>query len=180
MTQSLPPLFAFSPFDGQSEHYVSLIKQFSAAHAFRSATVDELLLDDDYHRRPLRPEDFEFLKFMKPVRPHNVSRLPALASNRTLLSIYELDVMRLPRSGEPAEWQHFSDFYRDDTKVLGAQIAPFLEAYAFEYLAEGVDGAEHHAQLHRHQPDPQRHHDLRRGLSNLSRHATGRGYRRIR
>jgi hypothetical protein len=40
-----------------------------AAHPFRSATVDELLLDDDYHRRPLRPEDFEFLKFMKPVRP---------------------------------------------------------------------------------------------------------------
>ena len=142
MTQSLPPLFAFSPFDGQSEHYVSLIKQFSAAHAFRSATVDELLLDDDYHRRPLRPEDFEFLKFMKPVRPHNVSRLPALASNRTLLSIYELDVMRLPRSGDAAEWQHFSDFYRDDTRVLGAQIAPFLEAYAFEYLAEGVDATE--------------------------------------
>ena len=142
MTQSLPPLFAFSPFDGQSEHYVSLIKQFAAAHAFRSATVDELLLDDDYHRRPLRPEDFEFLKFMKPVRPHNVSRLPALASNRTLLSIYELDVMRLPRSGDAAEWQHFSDFYRDDTRVLGAQIAPFLEAYAFEYLAEGVDATE--------------------------------------
>ena len=142
MTQSLPPLFAFSPFDGQSEHYVLLIKQFAAAHAFRSATVDELLLDDDYHRRPLRPEDFEFLKFMKPVRPHNVSRLPALASNRTLLSIYELDVMRLPRSGDAAEWQHFSDFYRDDTRVLGAQIAPFLEAYAFEYLAEGVDATE--------------------------------------
>lgn len=142
MTQSLPPLFAFAPFDGQSEHYVSLIKQFSAAHPFRSATVDELLLDDDYHRRPLRPEDFEFLKFQKPVRLHNVSRLPALASGRTLLSIYELDVARLPRSSDPAEWQHFADFYRDDTKVLGAQIAPFLEGYAFAYLAENVDATE--------------------------------------
>lgn len=142
MTQALPPLFDFSTFDGQSDHFVTLIKQFADAHAFRSATVDELVLDDDYHRRPLRPEDFEFLKFRKPVRVHNVSRLPALASGRTLLSIYELDVLRLPRSADAAEWQHFSDFYRDDTKALGAQIAPFLEAYAFEYLSTGVDATE--------------------------------------
>jgi len=97
------------------------------------------VLDNDYHRRPLRPEDFEFLKFMKPVRDHNVSRLPSLASNRTLLSIYELDVVRLPRSSEATGWQHFAAFYNDGTKALGAQIAPFLEAYAFDYLCRDVD-----------------------------------------
>ena len=136
MTQATPLLFDFAPFAGKSEQYVELIKLFAAAHSFRSATVDELLLDDDYHRRPLRPEDFEFLKFAKPVRQHNVSRLPSLAANRTLLSIYELGVARLPRSAEAAEWQHFSEFYRDDVQVRGAQLAPFLEAYAFEYLAQ--------------------------------------------
>ncbi|WLE63031.1 peptide synthetase [Burkholderia plantarii] len=135
MTQAMPLLFDFSPFVGQSERHVELIKQFSAAHAFRSAQVSELLLDDDFHRRPLRPEDFEFLKFQKPVRMHNVSRLPALASGRTLLSIYELGVARLPRSADADEWQHFSGFYGDDVQVFGAQIVPFLEAYAFEYLA---------------------------------------------
>lgn len=136
MSQAMPLLFDFSPFAGQSERYVELIKQFSAAHAFRSAHVSELLLEDDFHRRPLRPEDFEFLKFQKPVRMHNVSRLPALASGRTLLSIYELGVARLPRSADIDEWQHFSGFYGDDVQVFGAQIAPFLEAYAFEYLAQ--------------------------------------------
>jgi len=139
MSQASLPIFDFSPFVGQSERYVALIKQFAAAEPFRSATVDELLLDDDFHRRPLRPEDFEFLKFMKPVRRHNVSRLPALASGRTLMSIYELDVARAPASGEPAEWQRFADFYREATRVLGAQIAPFLEAYAFEYLTNDID-----------------------------------------
>ncbi len=136
MTQAMPLLFDFSPFVGQSERYVELIKQFSAAHAFRSAHVSELLLEDDFHRRPLRPEDFEFLKFQKPVRMHNVSRLPALASGRTLLSIYELGVARLPRSADAEEWQHFSGFYGDDVQVFGAQIVPFLEAYAFEYLSQ--------------------------------------------
>jgi hypothetical protein len=142
MSQAPLPIFDFSPFVGHSERYVALIKQFAAAQPFRSATVDELLLDDDFHRRPLRPEDFEFLKFMKPVREHNVSRLPALASGRTLMSIYELDLARPPLSGEPADWQRFTDFYSEDTRELGAQIAPFLEAYAFEYLTKDVDTSE--------------------------------------
>ncbi|MDE1182645.1 peptide synthetase [Paraburkholderia sp.] len=147
MTHRHPALFDFGDFSGRSEEYVALIRQFAAAQAFRSATVDELVLDDDYHRRPLRPEDFDFLKFMKPVRSDNVSRLPSLASNRTLLSIYELDVARMPRSADPADWQRFTEFYRDDVKTLGAQLSPFLEAYAFSYLGnltagdEGVDAA---------------------------------------
>lgn len=142
MTQRYPALFDFGPFAGQSEAYVVLIKQFAAAQAFRSATVDELVLDDDFHRRPLRPEDFEFLKFMKPVRSDNVSRLPSLASNRTLLSIYELDVTRAPRSANAADWARFTDFYRDDVRTLGAQLAPFLEAYAFSYLGDRATGDE--------------------------------------
>ncbi|WP_321884920.1 cupin domain-containing protein [Paraburkholderia bannensis] len=145
MTQRYPALFDFGAFAGQSEAYVAIIKQFAAAQAFRSASVDELVLDDDFHRRPLRPEDFEFLKFMKPVRSDNVSRLPSLASNRTLLSIYELDVTRAPRSAQAADWARFTDFYRDDVRTLGAQLTPFLEAYAFSYLgdqASGVEGEE--------------------------------------
>lgn len=31
MTQPVPPLFDFSSFDGKSEHYLSLIRQFAAA-----------------------------------------------------------------------------------------------------------------------------------------------------
>jgi len=136
MMQTLPQLFDFSIFNAQSESYVALIQQFCAAPPFRSATVDELVLDDDYHRRPLRPEDCAFLKFKKPIQAHTVSRLPALAANRMLLSIYELSIARLPRSDDAAEWQHCSAFYCDETKTLGTRIAPFLEAYAFEFLAK--------------------------------------------
>ncbi|MCY0386851.1 peptide synthetase [Robbsia sp. Bb-Pol-6] len=135
MTPSQPLLFDFSPFVGQSEGYVALIQQFAAARPFRSALVSELVLEDDYHRRALRPEDFAFLKFAKPVRMHNVSRLPSLAANRTLLSIYESGAARLPRSAAPEEWARFTAFSSDDVQVQGARIAPFLEAYAFDYLA---------------------------------------------
>lgn len=135
MTSGPSSLFDFTPFAGQSEQYVELIRAFAAAHAFRSATVSELLLNDDFHRRPLRPEDFAFLKFAKPVQPHNVSRLPSLASNRTLLTIYELGVARLPQANHPASWQEVADFYRDEVQVAGARLTAFLENYAFQYLS---------------------------------------------
>lgn len=146
MTNSIsslaPPLFDFFAFDGQSEHHVALLRQFSAALPFRSASVDELVLDGDYHRRALRPEDLAFLKFRKPVRHDNVSRSPALASNRTLLSIYELDVMRGPRSPDTDDWARFTAFYQDETRTPGARLLPFLEAYAFSYLSTDVDTSE--------------------------------------
>lgn len=138
MTEAHSALFSFAPFTGQSEKYVTLIKAFSAAHAFRSATVDELVLDDDYHRRPLRPEDFEFLKFSRPVRGEFVSRLPSLASHRLMLSIFELDIARSPQGESQQAWQHFVDFYADDVKTLGARLTPYLEAYAFQYLANDL------------------------------------------
>ncbi|NIE64864.1 peptide synthetase [Burkholderia sp. Ax-1719] len=138
-------LFDFTPFEGQSDEHVALIKRFAAALPFRSAVVDELVLDGQFHRRPLRPEDFEFLKFRKPVRTHNVSRLPSLASNRTLLSIYELDIARPPLQTGDAQSddrsRHFGAYHADEVRVLGAQIAPFLEGYAFDYLSRDTDSA---------------------------------------
>ena len=40
MTFSHRALFDFEPFAGRSEEFVALIRQFAAAHPFRSATVD--------------------------------------------------------------------------------------------------------------------------------------------
>ncbi|WP_429500251.1 peptide synthetase [Robbsia andropogonis] len=136
-------LFNFATYEGSSDDYLELIRTFAAAPPFRSATVDELVVADDFHRRALRPEDFEFLKFRKPVRHDNVSRLPSLASHRTLLSIYELDVMRPPRAADAAAWETFTAFYDERNRSLGARIAPFLESYAFSYLRSGpVNGAQ--------------------------------------
>jgi hypothetical protein len=93
------PLFEFSPYLDNREESLTLIRQFAAHDAFRSAVVEELELDEDFYRRPLRPEDLTFLTFETPVRAETVSRLPALATQRLLLSINELDVARLPRAG---------------------------------------------------------------------------------
>ncbi|SDR22101.1 AraC-like ligand binding domain-containing protein [Paraburkholderia fungorum] len=138
---ALPPLFDFAAQLPQRETFRSLLREFAACEPFRSASVDELVLDDDFYRRPLRPEDFTFLQYQKPVRADNVSRLPSLATNRTLLTINELDICRAPGLAADQQ-QRFSAFYVDKQRIIGAQIRPYLEAYAFDYLGDEAQPGE--------------------------------------
>jgi len=133
MDQS-PALFDFSPYLAQREEVLRLIHEFASHDAFRSAAVEELELDVAFYRRPLRPEDLEFLRFQKPVPAQNISRLPSLATQRLLLSLNEVGVARLPRRQVPGEFERFDAFYGERNQVLGARIRPFLEHYGFTFL----------------------------------------------
>jgi mannose-6-phosphate isomerase-like protein (cupin superfamily) len=132
---AFPARFDFAAQYPQRETFLSLLREFAACDPFRSASVDELVLDDDFYRRPLRPEDFNFLQYQKPVRADNVSRLPSLATNRTLLTLNELDIARAPGRSLDQQ-QRSASFYADKQRIIGAQIRPYLEAYAFDYLGD--------------------------------------------
>jgi hypothetical protein len=148
------PLFDFTPYLPQREEVLSLIREFAAHHAFRSAAVEELELDEDFYRRPLRPEDLEFLQFKKPVLAERISRLPSLATQRLLLSLNEVAIARLPRTtvasqadgrraGDAAEeFARFDAFYGERNQVLGARIRPYLEHYGFTFLGNEVQPGE--------------------------------------
>lgn len=140
-TSAFPPLFDFSAQLPERDSFMQLLREFAATDAFRSATVDELVLDGDFFRRPLRPEDFSFLQYRKPVRADNVSRLPSLATNRTLLTINELDIARAPGADATAQ-RHWQAFYSAKPRLLGAQMVPYLEAYAFDYLGNEAQPGE--------------------------------------
>jgi hypothetical protein len=84
------PLFDFASHAADLDASVELIRRFAAHDAFRSAVVDELVLDEDFYRRPLRPEDLSLIDFETPVTAETVTRLPSLASQRLLLCVYEL------------------------------------------------------------------------------------------
>lgn len=129
-------LFDFSPYLTQREDMLRLIREFASHQAFRSAVVEELELDEEFYRRPLRPEDLEFLQFRKPVPAESISRLPSLATQRILMSLNEVGVARLPRKDVSGELERFDAFYGEQNQVLGARIRPFLEHYGFTFLGE--------------------------------------------
>lgn len=142
MVSKPSPLFDFAPYLAQREEVIALIREFASHHAFRSAAVEELELDEDFYRRPLRPEDLEFLKFMKPVPSGHVSRLPALATQRLLMSLNEVAVARLPRADAADEFARFDAFYCERNQVLGARIRPFLEHYGFTFVGNEAQRGE--------------------------------------
>ncbi len=75
-------LFDFQNQAAARDESVELIRAFARHDAFRSAVVEELELDEDFYRRPVRPEDLSFIKFKHPVTPDTVAWLPFLASQR--------------------------------------------------------------------------------------------------
>ncbi len=138
MRESSTSLFDFQT---ESSHYdatAGSIREFASHEAFRSAMVNELVLDEDFYRRPVRPEDLSFIDFRTPATADTVTRLPFLAAQRLLMSINELKIARLPRDSEATESSAFSEFYGSRNQRLGATIRPFLEAFAFDFL--GRDG----------------------------------------
>lgn len=141
MPTPIKPLFDFSPFLEERDVTLPLIRSFAEHETFRSASVEELELDNDFYRRPLRPEDLDFLQFKKAIKPESVSRLPSLASNRILLCVNEIAFARFPNSIDAAERKRFEDFYSDRHQILAARIRPFLENYAFDYLSKDGSGA---------------------------------------
>lgn len=51
MTQSSRPLFAFGRQKDNADVSRQLIREYADGHPFRSAQVEELVLDEDFHRR---------------------------------------------------------------------------------------------------------------------------------
>jgi mannose-6-phosphate isomerase-like protein (cupin superfamily) len=132
MADFIRPLFDFGT---ESEDYsktIELIRQFAAHDAFRSATVEELVLDEDCYRRPVRPEDLSFIDFSQATEESTVTQLPFLAAQRILLAVNELRVARVPN--DTARLPDAARFYEARNQVLGSQIRPFLEAFAFSFL----------------------------------------------
>lgn len=126
--------FEFASWSSRASEMTEHVRAFAAHHALRSAAVEELVLDDEFHRRALRPEDLSFIDFSRPVETATVTRLGFLAAQRTLLSIHELKVAGLPVDGSAESFARVAEFYEDEQQLRGQRIAPFLESFAFDFL----------------------------------------------
>lgn len=134
MNASGTKMFEFRKFEGRTDQAVESIRRFAAHEALRSATVDELELGDEFHRRALRPEDLAFIKFSGPVTAATVTQLGFLAAQRLMSSIHEIGVAGLPPDGTEDSFARVARFNDDEHAVLGAQVLPFLESFAFDFL----------------------------------------------
>ncbi|MDN7353675.1 cupin domain-containing protein [Acetobacter senegalensis] len=134
--ETLPRLFDFSRWEGKQPSLRESVIAFAQRHPFRSAVVQELVLDNDFYRRPLRPEDLDFIKFGKPVRRNTYRRLPFFAAQRELFSVNDLETAVWSSNMATQGFTAFDEFYSAENAELGSLMRPFLEDFSFGFLSD--------------------------------------------
>lgn len=124
--------------DPTTDDFIDGVRRYVSTDLFRSAQFEELVLDDNPYRRPVRPEDLEWLRFNEPLTVNTAARLSALLGHRMLLSIYDSRRCLLPRSLDESRWRDLQTFYDPDVIEQGEHIRPGLEHHAFTYAEEAA------------------------------------------
>jgi mannose-6-phosphate isomerase-like protein (cupin superfamily) len=93
--------------------------------------------EDNPFRRQLRPQIIKHLDFSKPLPREQILDYSALAANRLLATVYETDLMFLPKRGlDDAKWADLRRFYSATNRARGEMIRPYLERHVFGFLDE--------------------------------------------
>lgn len=118
-----------------------VVKAFVADAPFRAATVDELINESNPFRRPVRPDDLDFLDYATTLPAEETGSLSALLGHRMLLNAYEIDLIFLPVAPEGSSWTDSRSVYSLENRLLAELARPVLEHHLFSFLELSVDGS---------------------------------------
>jgi len=110
------------------------VETYLASPLFRAARYEELVLDDNPYRRPVRPGDIGMVDFSRPLRREDFAQLSGLMGHRMLLNIHDTTKLLLPRDPTAQKWSDYQLFYSAETRFLGTLIRPYLEAHLFGFV----------------------------------------------
>src|SRR6266508_3323464 len=105
---------------------------------FRAARYEELVIDDDPYRRPVRPDDLGMVDFATSLTRENATQLSGLMAHRILLNIFDTRKLLLPRDATGEKWQSFRLFYDPANVSLGELVRPYLEQHVFEFVRDAA------------------------------------------
>ncbi len=134
MSTSLPP---YTPFELSPEELRTAVIRYATNPLYLDN--EEWTNDDNPYRRQLRPQVLRHLDFSRTLRRDEVLNYESLAAQRLLTSIYEADLMFLPKSGFAAKLADFKSFYSPSNRALGEMIRPALERFSFGFLDDEVE-----------------------------------------
>lgn len=110
------------------------VETYLANPIFAAARYEELVLDDNPYRRPVRPDDIGLVDFSRPLRREDFSQLSGLMGHRMLLNIHDTAKLMLPREPTAGKWRDYQLFYNTESRILGELIRPSLEAHLFGFV----------------------------------------------
>lgn len=95
--------------------------------------------DDNPYRRQLRPQVIAGQDFSSALPKSAILDYSSLAAGRLLTTIYETDLMLLPKTGFAEKREDFQRFYSHDNRVQGEMIRPYLERHVYGFLDDEVE-----------------------------------------
>ncbi|MBB5940282.1 peptide synthetase [Streptomyces zagrosensis] len=114
----------------------SMVKEFAANKAFRAAERYELTTQDNPYRRPVRPDDLDWLDYSKPMPVENALKLSALLGHRMLRNAYDSELLYLPPTDVDTAASDGAHFYSARNRAYAALARPILERHLFTLLDE--------------------------------------------
>jgi mannose-6-phosphate isomerase-like protein (cupin superfamily) len=120
-----------------SEELRHAVTQFAESPIFLDN--EEWLNDDNPYRRQLRPQVLGHLDFNRVLDRAALFDYENLAAQRLLTTIYETDLMFLPKAGLDGKWDDFQRFYSPTARRLGEMARPALERFSFGFLQDEVE-----------------------------------------
>lgn len=129
MSPSAPP---HKPFELTREEMRDAVVRYASNPIYLDN--EEWVNEDNPYRRQLRPQVLKYLDFSKVLPAGDLLNYENLAAHRMLTSIYEADLVFLPRADLAAKWADFRQYYSPSNRALGEIIRPYLERYAFGFL----------------------------------------------
>jgi len=128
----------YEPFQLSADELSELALRFASNPIYLDN--EEWENDDNPYRRQLRPQVIKYLDFSKSLPRDEILHYESLAAQRLLASIYETDLMFLPKSRMTEQkLKDFGQFYSASNRALGEMIRPALEQHVFGFLDEEVE-----------------------------------------
>lgn len=134
MSHALPP---YRPFELHGDELRDAIVRYASNPIYLDN--EEWENTDNPYRRQLRPQVLPHLDFDRIPGRDEILNYTSFAVQRLLTSVYEADLVFLPRSGMKGRWEDFRRFYSPSNRALGEMIRPALERYAFGFLDQEVE-----------------------------------------
>ncbi|MFF4954117.1 iron-containing redox enzyme family protein [Streptomyces chattanoogensis] len=131
--------FPYEPFELHGQELRDAVVRYASNPIYLDN--EEWQNSDNPYRRQLRPQVLRHLDLDRVPGRDEILDYSSLAVQRLLTSIYEADLVFLPKTGLKGEgkWEDFKRFYSPTNRVLGEMIRPALERYAFGFLDEEVE-----------------------------------------
>jgi hypothetical protein len=128
---------AHVPFELSGTALRDAVVQYATAPIYHDNP--DWLNHDNPYRRQLRPQVLPHLDLTAVPGRGDILNYPSLAVQRLLTSIYEADLVLLPKSGLRGREEDFRAFYSPANRALGERVRPALERYAYGFLDEEVE-----------------------------------------